>query len=185
MPIAASAKIYPLAKIVQDGGNFDLGDHSQIDDFVFVNAGRGCRIGRFVHLAAFASVTGGGELTMEDFSGLSPGCRVLTASDDFTGPFLTNPTVPRELTHYVYGHVVIGRYAIVGANAVVFPGVEIGEGAAVAAGAVVRRDLPPWGIYAGEPLRKIGERDRQAIEEKARLLLAKLGLPPVGPVQHS
>jgi galactoside O-acetyltransferase len=178
MRVAANARVYPLAKIVESGDNFSLGEFSQIDDFVFVNAGRGCWIGRFVHLAAFASVTGGGELTMEDFSGLSPGCRVLTATDDFTGPFLTNPTVPKDLTHYVYAHVVIGRYAIVGANAVVFPGVKIGEGAAVAAGGVVRRDLLPWSVYAGDPLRKIGVRDGQAIEEKARLLLVKLGLPP-------
>jgi galactoside O-acetyltransferase len=88
--------------------------------------------------------------------------------------------VPRELTNYAYGHVVIGPYAIVGANAVIFPGVTIGAGAAVAAGGVVRRDLLPWSVYAGEPLRKIGERDRQAIEEKARRLLETLGLPPVG-----
>ncbi len=45
MTIASSAKIYPLAKIIHDGSNFSLGEHSQIDDFVFVNAGKACRIG--------------------------------------------------------------------------------------------------------------------------------------------
>jgi galactoside O-acetyltransferase len=71
--------------------------------------------------------------------------------------------------------VIIEKHAIVGTNAVIFPGVTIGEGAAVGACVLVRRNLPPWGIYAGEPLRKIGERDRAAILEKRRLLLEKLG----------
>ncbi len=92
--------------------------------------------------------------------------------------------VPREFTHYLVSHVRIEKHAIVGTNAVIFPGVTIGEGAAVGACAVVRKDLPPWGVYVGEPLRKVGERDRAAILEKARLLLEKLGAggePPMHP----
>lgn len=61
-----------------------------------------------------------------------------------------------------------------GTNAIIFQGVTIGEGAAVRAGAMVRRDLAPWTVYAGEPHRKIGERDRDAILEKRRLFLQTL-----------
>jgi len=175
MSIAASAKVYPWAKIIHDGTNFSLGDYSQIDDFAFINAGTACRIGRFVHIASFVSIIGGGEFSIDDFSGFSAGCRVITGTDDYLGPFLTNPTVPREFTNYLISHVTIGKNVIVGTNAVVFPGVTIGEGAAVAACAVVRRDLAPWGVYAGDPARKIAERDRAAILEKRSLLLEKLG----------
>jgi len=175
MSIAPSAKVYPWAKIIHDGSNFTIGDYSQIDDFAFVNAGKACRIGRFVHIASFVSIIGGGEFSIDDFSGFSAGCRVITGTDDYLGPFLTNPTVPREFTNYLISHVTIGKNVIVGTNAVLFPGVTIGEGAAVAACAVVRRDLAPWGIYAGDPARKVGERDREAILEKRRLLLEKLG----------
>ncbi len=184
MTIAASAKIYPLAKIIHDGSNFALGEHSQIDDFAFVNAGKACRIGRFVHIASFVSIIGGGEFFIDDFAGLSTGCRVITGTDDYTGPFLTNPTVPREFTHYLISRVTIEKHAIIGTNAVIFPGVTVGEGAAVGACAVVRKDLPPWGVYVGEPLRKIGERDRAAILGKARLLLEQLASgaePPLHP----
>ena len=87
---------------------------------------------------------------------------------------VTNPTVPREFTNRKVSHVTIGKHVIVGTNAVIFPGVTIGEGAAVAACAVVRRDLPPWGVYGGEPLRKLGERDRAAILAKAAILLGRL-----------
>lgn len=167
-------KIYPWAKIVHDGSNFSIGDHSQIDDFVFINAGKMCRIGRFVHIASFVSVIGGGELYMDDFSGFSAGCRVITGTDDFTGPFMTGPTVPREFTHYEVSRVTVEKHVIVGTNAILFPGVTIGEGAAVGAGAIVRRDLAPWGVYSGQPLRQIGVRDRDGILEKARSLLERL-----------
>jgi galactoside O-acetyltransferase len=173
MCIGANAKIYPWAKIIKDDDNFCLGDYSQIDDFAFVNAGRKCTIGRFVHIASFVSIIGGGEFFIDDFSGLSAGCRVITGTDDYMGPYLTNPTVPHEFTHYQISFVRIEKHVIVGTNAVIFPGVTIGEGAAVGACTAVRRDLPPWGVYAGEPLRKIAERDREAILEKRRLLLER------------
>lgn len=180
MSIATSARIYPWAKIIHDGTNLRIGECSQVDDFVFINAGKMCSIGRFVHIASFVSIVGGGMFTIGDFAGLSAGCRVLTATDDFTGPFMTNPTVPREFTNYRVSYVRVDDHAIVGTNAVLFPGVTVGEGAAVGACVVVRRDLAPWGVYAGEPLRKIGERDRAAVLEKRRLFLQRLGVAEGG-----
>jgi acetyltransferase-like isoleucine patch superfamily enzyme len=180
MTIAPTARVYPWAKVIHDETNFSVGEYSQIDDFAFINAGKLCRIGRFVHIASFVSIIGGGEFSIDDFSGFSAGCRVITGTDDYLGPFMTNPTVPREFTNYLISRVTIEKHVIVGTNAVIFPGVTIGEGAAVAACAVVRRDLAPWGVYAGDPARKIGERDRDAILEKRRLLLAKLEAGSIG-----
>jgi galactoside O-acetyltransferase len=175
MTIAASARIYPWARVIHEGTNFSLGEHSQIDDFAFINAGRRCTIGRFVHIASFVSIIGGGEFSIGDFSGFSAGCRVITGTDDYTGPYLTNPTVPHEFTNYLISHVRIGEHVIVGTNSVIFPGVTIGDGVAVAACTSIRKDLEPWGVYAGEPLRRIAERDREAILDRRRLLFEKLG----------
>jgi galactoside O-acetyltransferase len=174
MTIAATARIYPWARLVVNGASLEVGDHSQIDDFAFVNVGRGCTIGRFVHIASFVSVIGGGEFRIDDFSGLSAGCRVITGTDDYLGPFLTNPTVPREFTNYEISRVTIEKHVIVGTNAVIFPGVTLGEGAAIGACCVVRKSLAPWGVYAGDPPRRIAERDRAAILEKRRLFLERL-----------
>jgi len=47
----------------------------------------------------------------------------------------------------------IRRFAVIGPGVTLLPGVEIGEGAFVAAGAVVTKDVPPWTIVAGVPAR--------------------------------
>lgn len=48
---------------------------------------------------------------------------------------------------------IIRRFAVIGLSAVLVPGVEIGEGAFVAAGAVVTKDVPAWTMVAGVPAR--------------------------------
>jgi len=52
---------------------------------------------------------------------------------------------------YRTGEVVIGKRAMIGAGAVVLPGVKIGEGAQVAANSLVTRDVPPDVTVAGVP----------------------------------
>jgi acetyltransferase-like isoleucine patch superfamily enzyme len=174
MGISPTARIFPTARLVHDGTNLSIGDYTQIDDFVFVYAGQRCTIGRFVHLASFTSVIGGGTFSIDDFSGFSAGCRVITGSDDFSGPWLHTPGVPPEFRNVRISHVTIEKSVVVGTNAVIFPSVTIGEGAAIGAGSMVRRDVAPWGVYAGDPLRKVGERDREGILEKRRLVLERL-----------
>ncbi|WP_266077597.1 acyltransferase [Haladaptatus caseinilyticus] len=52
---------------------------------------------------------------------------------------------------YRTGEVVIGERAMIGAGAVILPGVEIGAGAQVAANSLVTRDVPPGETVAGVP----------------------------------
>lgn len=54
--------------------------------------------------------------------------------------------------------IVIGKDVWIGFNAVVLKGVTIGDGAIVAAGAVVTKSIPPYEIWGGVPAQKIGER---------------------------
>lgn len=149
--------------------NISIDDFSHIDDFVFFNGGKNTIIGRNVHISAFSSIIGGGEFIMEDFSGLSAGCRIITGSDDFSGDSLTNLTIPKEYRNITVGKIKIGKHAILGSNVVVMPNVNIGDGCIVSAGAIVNKDLEPWVIYAGYNPKKIGNRDKDEVlrlEEK-------------------
>jgi maltose O-acetyltransferase len=60
--------------------------------------------------------------------------------------------------------VVIEDGAWLGARSMILPGVTVGEGAIVSAGAVVTRDCRPLSIYAGVPARLVGHRPSQAGE---------------------
>lgn len=58
------------------------------------------------------------------------------------------------------GRIVIEDRAWISFRAVILPGVTVGEGAVVAAGAVVTKDVAPFTIVGGIPAKKIGERRR-------------------------
>lgn len=57
------------------------------------------------------------------------------------------------------GAVEIGDRAWIAFRAIILPGVTIGEGAVVAAGSVVTKDVPPFTIVAGVPAKEIGKRN--------------------------
>ena len=65
-----------------------------------------------------------------------------------------------------YGDITIEDDAYVGAGTVVMPGITIGEGALVGANSLVDRDLKPWTIYHGNPVKKVGERERPTEEHR-------------------
>lgn len=56
--------------------------------------------------------------------------------------------------------VTIDKYAWLGSNVIVLPGVHIGEGAVCCAGCVVTKDVGPYSVVAGIPAKKINERPR-------------------------
>lgn len=61
--------------------------------------------------------------------------------------------------------VVIGDRVWISCRAIILPGVTIGEGAVIAAGAVVTKNIEPYTIYGGIPARKIGNRNENLIYE--------------------
>ncbi len=107
---------------------------------------------------------------MEDFSTLSPGIRLFTLSDDYSGQKLTNPLLPSEYIGGAHGIVTLKKHVIVGANSVILPNLTIGEGTSVGALSLVTKDLYPWGIYAGIPVRRLKDRKKDLLEIEKRLL---------------
>lgn len=86
------------------------------------------------------------DLVLEDYVGWGPGAKVLGSAH--TGLPADVPIVQTDL---VIEPVRVEAEADVGTNAVLLPGVTVGRGAIVGAGAVVTRDVPPYAIVAGVP----------------------------------
>ena len=66
-----------------------------------------------------------------DYTGISSHCAVYAASDDYSGDFMTNPTVPEKFTNVIEEPVVIKKYSNIGAGCIILPGVTIAEGCAL------------------------------------------------------
>lgn len=158
--------IWPQAKIV-NSRKVSIGHKSTIDDFTFIyTGGEPIYIGRFVHISGHCTITGSGGLTMEDFTGISHGVRIMTSDEDYSrGTCLTNVTIPNEFRTVRSARVVLKKHALVGCNSVILPGVTIGEGCTVGAKCLVTRDLPSWTVCVGWPARPIKERPRNRILE--------------------
>jgi acetyltransferase-like isoleucine patch superfamily enzyme len=93
-------------------------------------------------------------LVIEDYVGWGPGAKVLGSAH--TGVPADIPVVQTDLA---IEPVRIGAWADIGVNAVILPGITVGKGAIVGAGAVVTEDVPPFSIVAGVPARFIRWRE--------------------------
>lgn len=87
-------------------------------------------------------------ITLGDNATVSQGVKLCTASHDITS----------EIMELTYKPITIGANAWIAGWSIVLPGVTIGEGAVVAAGAVVTKDVVPWTVVGGNPARFIKKR---------------------------
>lgn len=148
------------AAIILSPENIILRDFCRVDAFSILSAGStGCiDLGRYVHVGNSCFVAGASGVTLEDFAGLSPGVRLFSESDDFSGQAMAHPTIPARYRSVTKAPILLRQHSLVGSGSVVLPGAELGEGAAVGALSLVSTSLPAWGIYAGCPARKIRNR---------------------------
>jgi maltose O-acetyltransferase len=106
-----------------------------------LKVGQGCSVGR-VMIQLHDRVEIGDHVVIND------GARLLTGSHN----------VHSQNWELVTAPIRIGDYAWIATGAIVLPGVEIGRGAIVAAGAVVTRPVAPLEIVGGNPAVTIGNR---------------------------
>lgn len=125
----------------------------EIGDNVFIGAqsiiqgrfdGR-CQIGHNVWIGPH-SYFDARDLIIEDYVGWGPGAKVIGSE---------HTAIPRDIpilrTDLEILPVHVCQWADIGANAVLLPGVTIGKGAIVGAGAIVTNDVEPFAVVAGVP----------------------------------
>ena len=108
-----------------------IGNNTSVGWFSLIDARGGIRIGDNVTVASYS--------------------KLITGSHDINSPEFEAHFLPIE----------IGNYAWICTGATICQNVKIGEGAVVAAGAVVVKDVEPYTVVGGVPAKKIGERKKQ------------------------
>jgi acetyltransferase-like isoleucine patch superfamily enzyme len=160
--VCAGAVVFAGAKI---GDNTILGDQSYVRERSSVGAksviGRGSVVDNDVRVGARVKVQTNVYLTafsvIEDDVFVGPGA--ITTNDD---------TMSRHGSETPLRGATLRRACRVGGGAVLTPGVEIGEEAFVAAGAIVTRDVPARAVVMGVPARVVREVGEQDLLERWR-----------------
>ena len=156
--LSDKSSYYNCAKI-------QIGNNVRIDDFCVLSAGvGGIFIANNIHVAVYSSLIGSGKIVLSDFSNISSRVSIYSSNDDYSGIAMTNPTIPTEFTNVTHADVTIGKHVIIGSGSIILPGVIIGEGAAIGALSLVKKDCEAFTTYAGSPLKRIGKRSNNLLE---------------------
>jgi UDP-2-acetamido-3-amino-2,3-dideoxy-glucuronate N-acetyltransferase len=156
-----------------------IGAGTRIWHFCHVSSGarlgQGCVLGQNVYVAATARLGDG--VRVQNNVSIYDG--VVLEDDVFVGPsaVFTNVINPRARVSRKdeYRPTVVGEGASIGANATVVCGHRIGRYAFVGAGAVVTRDVPPFALVLGVPARRVGWMCRCGVRLDAALTCPACG----------
>lgn len=139
-----------------------IGDRTSIWQFVVIMSGAvigaDCNIG--AHCFIENNVLVGDRVTIKNGVSLWDG--VVLEDDVFVGPNVTftNDSFPRSRNRpEEFQEIRIKKGASLGGGSVLLPGVTIGEGALVGAGAVVTKSVPDFAVVVGNPAHPIGKRE--------------------------
>lgn len=162
--ISKKASLYGISRI-------SIGDNSRIDDFcVLSSSGVGeIKIGKHVHIAVYSSLIGQADIIVDNYASISSRVSIYSSSDDYSGEFMTNPTISSEYTNVESLPVIISRHVIIGSGTVILPGVILEDGVAVGALSLVTNSATKNTIIAGIPAKTIKMRKTNYLELEKKL----------------
>lgn len=152
-PMGEGIKIHHSAEVSPDSSIGDgtvIWNNAQVREGARI--GHDCVIAKDVYIDT--GVTIGDRVKIQN--GVSVYRGVIVADDVFLGPHMTftNDLYPRSFNRdWQVSGTTVKKGASIGANATVICGHTIGEYALVAAGSVVTRDVPAYGLVMGNPAR--------------------------------
>lgn len=121
---------------------------------VWISPGRNLVIGNDVDLALDVLITTSGGVEIGDRTLIGYRTQIISGNHKI-------PSNKSQIFYsgHEYGKVIIGTDCWIGANCIIMPGVTIGEGAVVAGGSVVTKDVEKFTVVGGVPSKKIKSRD--------------------------
>jgi acetyltransferase-like isoleucine patch superfamily enzyme len=146
--MAGKIPLHFIRHFVYRLAGLDMGKGSVIYGGAELRALHNIKIGNHSIVGHRAILDGRGKLVIGDNVNFSTGVWIWTAQHDKDAPDF----------RVVHGSVVIEDYVWVSCRTTILPGTKIGKGSVIAAGAVVKGDIPPYSIVAGVPGKVIGER---------------------------
>ena len=81
-----------------------------------------------------------------NYSGISVGVKLFGGCDDFSGEYLTNPTIPNKYTNVIIGDIILKDHVLIGSNSIVLPNVILAEGTAIGSNSLVKKSTNEWKI---------------------------------------
>lgn len=153
--ISRKASFYGAEKMI-------IGDNVRIDDFCILSGN--ITLGSNIHISAYVALYGSHGIVLEDYTGVSPYSVIYSAMDDFLGDYLIGPIHDESLTNVKGDAVVLRKYSQVGTHSVIFPGVQIGEGAVVGAMSLVKKNVQEWTIVFGQPAKFMKNRSKKLLD---------------------
>ena len=118
-------------------------------------------IGNFCNFNGM-TIQGGGVLKIGDYFHSGYDCLIINGNHNYEGDM-----IPYDTT-YVKKKVVIGNCVWLGSKVIIVGNVNIGDGAIVAAGSVVCKDVPPMAIVGGNPAKILKYRNELHYKEKEK-----------------
>lgn len=125
-----------------------IGFGSQIDMGQYILSPFKIRIGRTSHINQGCIIDGREGIYIGNNVSISHRCSLMTGSHDINSKNFS----------YKGGPIIIGDNVFIGVNSIILPGVTIGKGAVICAGACITKNVPEYGIVAGIPAKIIGTR---------------------------
>lgn len=121
--------------------------HPELVNLYGCEIGEGCKIGAFVEIGLGVKIGRGCKIQSHCF--IPPGTEI--GDYVFLGPHVTICNCKYPMSGDPFQGVRIRDEAVIGAGAIILPGIEIGTGAIVGAGSVVTKNVEPFKNVKGNP----------------------------------